>query len=233
MPGGYYYARGPVPGGLILSRAAENWYNWTMDTQFIIELVGYLGSAIVLISFLMTSVFKLRIVNTVGSLIFMTYALIIHSYPTAIMNFCLVLINIHFLWKMRHGGEKYELVPVDTHDDYLKYIIERQKSDILSFFPGIDLDPAKSDKAYIITCNGAPVGITMYREETPGEAYLTLDYTYPEYRDFSIGKFLVRQLKSLGIEKLIYQGPTENHLKYLNKLGFQLRGDRYEKDLKE
>ena len=55
-----------------------------------IEIVGYAGSALVLVSFLMTSVFKLRVVNTVGSIIFAIYALIIRSYPTAVMNIALV-----------------------------------------------------------------------------------------------------------------------------------------------
>ena len=64
-----------------------------MTKEMIIEAVGYLGSFLVLVSFLMTSVVKLRIVNTIGSLIFMIYALIIKSYPTAVMNACLVLIN--------------------------------------------------------------------------------------------------------------------------------------------
>ena len=58
-----------------------------MDSSAIIEAVGYLGSALVLVSFLMSSVVKLRVVNTVGSLIFTVYALIIRSYPTAVMNF--------------------------------------------------------------------------------------------------------------------------------------------------
>ena len=71
-----------------------------MNTHMLIEAVGYLGSLLVLVSMLMTSVFKLRVINTIGSCIFTVYALIIHSYPTALMNFCLVLINLHFLWKM-------------------------------------------------------------------------------------------------------------------------------------
>ena len=60
----------------------------------IIELVGYIGSILVLVAFLMTSVVRLRVVNSIGSLIFAISALIIQSYPTALMNFCLVLISI-------------------------------------------------------------------------------------------------------------------------------------------
>ena len=39
-----------------------------------IEIFGYIGSALVVVSMLMTSVVKLRVINTVGSLISGTYA---------------------------------------------------------------------------------------------------------------------------------------------------------------
>ena len=205
-----------------------------MDTKMIIELVGYLGSALVLVSFLMTSVFKLRVVNTVGSIIFMTYALIIHSYPTAIMNFCLVLINLHFLWKMRHTSHHYDLVKVEPGDSYLKYIISRQREDIEACFPGIQLNldggSEAPNRCYIITCQGAPVGITIGREEDE-VLNLVLDYSYPEYRDFSIGEFLVRKLREEGIHKLVYQGPTEHHMAYLSKMGFVNRDGRYIREI--
>ena len=71
-----------------------------MDRAILIECIGYLGSALVLVAFLMSSVVKLRVVNTVGSLIFAAYALIIRSYPTAIMNFCLVVINLNLMSHM-------------------------------------------------------------------------------------------------------------------------------------
>ena len=77
-----------------------------MNQSIIIELVGYLGSVLVVISMLMTSVKKIRIVNSCGAGIFAVYALIIHSYPTALMNTCLVLINLYTLAKMRAEKSK-------------------------------------------------------------------------------------------------------------------------------
>lgn len=71
-----------------------------MNTAMIIEMVGYLGSVLVVISMLMTSVRRLRVVNSVGAGIFTIYALIIQSYPTALMNFCLVVINVYHLIRM-------------------------------------------------------------------------------------------------------------------------------------
>ena len=67
----------------------------------IIEMIGYLGSILVVVSILMTSIVKLRIVNMLGSGISMVYALMIRSYPIAFMNLCLVIINIYNLIKLR------------------------------------------------------------------------------------------------------------------------------------
>ena len=98
-----------------------------METSKIfIEAFGYLGSALVLVSFLMVSVFKLRVVNSIGSIIFTIYAFIIHSYPTAIMNACLVMINIYYLIKMsRKTDKEYDFVKSDLNDSLLQYTIAK------------------------------------------------------------------------------------------------------------
>ena len=50
-----------------------------MENYAIIEIVG---SILVIISMLMSSVIKLRIINSIGCSVFAVYAIIIHSYPT-------------------------------------------------------------------------------------------------------------------------------------------------------
>lgn len=196
----------------------------------IIEIIGYTGSFLVLVSFLMTSVFKLRIVNTIGSVIFMIYALIIKSYPTAVMNFFLVLINIRFLWKMSHAEKSYDLVETKTSDDFFRYFLDQHKEDILKFFPDQTFDFDKDDTVYFICHDSNPLGLTVGKKNGD-ELDLLLDYSVPEYRDFSIGAFLFEKLSHKGIRKVRYSGSTDNHLDYLNKMNFVKNGDVYEKDL--
>lgn len=71
-----------------------------MHAAMIVEMAGYLGSVLVVVSMLMTSVRRLRVVNAVGAGIFTVYALLIQSYPTALMNFCLVVIDVYHLIRM-------------------------------------------------------------------------------------------------------------------------------------
>lgn len=57
------------------------------------ELFGYLGTALVLLSMMMTSVSKLRILNLSGSVISMIYAIVMNTWPVAALNFGMILIN--------------------------------------------------------------------------------------------------------------------------------------------
>ena len=201
-----------------------------MNTSTWIEIVGYVGSFLVLVSFLMASVFKLRIVNTIGSFIFMIYALIIKSYPTAIMNFCLVLINLHFLWKMSKDHKEYELIKVKKDDGFLKYVLGAYDADIRKCFPNIEVDPEKADEAYILCCQNKPAGVFLGKGSKE-KIDIMLDYSTPEYRDFSLGKFLMSELKKSGVGKLVYSGPAQHHAEYLEKTGFTKTEEGYVKVL--
>ena len=195
-----------------------------MTREMIIEGIGYLGSALVLVSFLMTSVVRLRIVNTVGSVIFCVYAFIIRSYPTAVMNLVLVLINLHFLWKVSRGRKDYDLLPIRADGELLKHMTERFGEDILHYFPGTDLAFPGADTAYVILCEEAPAGFLVGRREGT-RLELLLDYSLPKYRDYSIGRFLRSALPGEGFDRLCYEGADEHHLAYLRKTGFEKTGD--------
>ena len=188
-----------------------------------LEIAGYIGSALVLVSFLMTSVVKLRIVNMAGSLISFIYAMIIKSYPLALMNCALVFINLYFLWKIRRSKKDYVLVETDPEDPVLQHFLSKYREDIEKCFPGIDLGRLK-DYACLILCEEAPAGMVLGDRE--GEKLdLVLDYSLPRYRDYSLGKFLRESLPEKGITELRYAGPTENHLKYLEKMNFVQQTD--------
>jgi hypothetical protein len=205
-----------------------------MNSKILIEAIGYTGSALVLVSFLMVSVVKLRIVNSIGSIIFTIYAFIIKSYPTAIMNLCLVLINVYYLIKMSNTGENaraYDLVKASTDDSLFKYLINRQHDDILKFFPGIPLEFTGEDTAYVVCHDGTPVGVLVGESSQNGNLNILLDYSIPEYRDFSIAQYLMTRLKSEGFTTLTYNGPDEHHRDYLEKTGFTKNIDGYIKIL--
>ena len=66
------------------------------------EWVGYVAMAMVLVSFLMQSVIKLRIVNSVGCLLFVFYGIVLTpiSKPIIITNVAIFCINLYYLLKV-------------------------------------------------------------------------------------------------------------------------------------
>lgn len=68
-----------------------------------VEWVGYAAMATVLISFLMKSVNKLRIVNSFGCLLFVFYGVLLApiSKPIVVTNIAIFLINIYYLFKQK------------------------------------------------------------------------------------------------------------------------------------
>lgn len=66
-----------------------------------IEWIGYAAMAAVLISFLMKSVNKLRIVNSFGCLLFVFYGVLLEplSIPIIVTNAAIFFINTYYLLK--------------------------------------------------------------------------------------------------------------------------------------
>ena len=203
-----------------------------MDMKLILELIGYTGSMLVVVSMLMTSVVKLRIINTIGSVIFCGYAIAIHSYPTAAMQVCLIIINIVNLYKLNNTKKQYSAVNTSVSDGFLYHFLCANENDIKRYFP--DFSKAEPDDTImLITCREVPAGVFIAKDNGNGSFTVKLDYTTPAYRDCSAGKFLYKKLQTLGIKKLITETRIPTHAKYLHKMGFAQNGDseKFEKIL--
>ena len=62
-----------------------------------LEIFGYIGTALIIISMMMTSVTKLRLINICGSVISAIYSAHCHAWPVVVMNVCLICINTFHL----------------------------------------------------------------------------------------------------------------------------------------
>ncbi|MDO5411258.1 MAG: YgjV family protein [Lachnospiraceae bacterium] len=202
-----------------------------MSTHMMIEMIGYIGSVLVLISFLMSSVVKLRVINAVGGTIFSIYALIIQSYPTAIMNICLVAINIYYLARLKRNDRHYDIVDGAEKDAMLTYILNYYKEDIKKYFPEWNVQPGKADKAYVVCCDAVPAGVLIGKQQADGALEILLDYATPTYRDCSVGRALYKALPALGIRKLVFSRNSGMHEPYLKKMGFVQETSGYVKKL--
>lgn len=64
-----------------------------MDPKIALELFGYLGTGVLLLSFTMTKIKLMRAVNMVGCVISIIYAACISNMPTLVLNASIFVIN--------------------------------------------------------------------------------------------------------------------------------------------
>lgn len=197
--------------------------------QTLLTIIGYIGTAFVLASMLMSSVIKLRILNSIGSLVSLFYGLLIHAYPTVIMNAALLLINIYFLIKHAKTKAVYQMVISGPEDAHLLHFLDFYDKDIHTFFPGFKYD-GKADIVRFIYCENAPINVLIANKISDTEIEIKLDYSNPQYRDYSPGTFLFDSLEREGITKAVFRERAVNHEKYLLSVGFRkLEDGTYEK----
>ena len=91
-----------------------------MNGNLFLELFGYLGTALVLLSFVMHDIKWLRAVNMAGGTISLIYAICVNTMPVVVLNGSLILINgiqlARILRKEREIMEEKEKTDSETNN---------------------------------------------------------------------------------------------------------------------
>lgn len=75
-----------------------------MNIITLTEYLGYLASFVIMISFLMKNMITLRIINSIGGLLFIVYGVFLSmSIPIIVTNVFVVGVNIYYLAKHYQG----------------------------------------------------------------------------------------------------------------------------------
>lgn len=206
-----------------------------MDTQFIYELIGYLASALVAISLMMSKIVKLRIVNMLGAITFTVYGLLINSYPVAGVNAFIVFVNVYYLAQIYTSKEYFKLIQVSTSDEYLIYFLEFYENEINKFQPGFSYQPQDTDLCMIVLRDMIPAGVLIGETDEPKTLTVKLDFVIPRFRDFKIGRYLFHDKKDYflneGITTIRSKPVNKKHNKYLKQMGFRKDGVWYKLEL--
>ncbi len=183
-----------------------------MNWNVFLEIFGYIGTALVILSMLMTSVVKLRLINVCGSVISALYALWSSAYPVVLLNVCLVVINVFQLIRMRKKSIVLSHLCVAPNDKSLDYMLTFYADDIKRYFPDYNRE---NNEAHLVMCGSEIVGLLIGTRH--GERLdISVDYATPKYRDLSVSTYLYACLGELGIHELT---ATQNR-EYFAKMGF-------------
>ncbi len=179
------------------------------------EVVGYIGTALVILSMLMTSVVKLRILNICGSLLSVLYALEGQAFPVVLLNASLITINVIQLVRMRRKKTVFHEVKSAAGDPNLAYFLALHADDIEKYYPAYSFKDQGGGEVHLAYCGSEVVGVLIGRRD--GDCMtVELDYSTQKYRDLSVSKFLYEGLREGGVRTLT---ATQNAA-YFRRMGF-------------
>lgn len=205
----------------------------------VVEAVGWIGSAVLIVSLMQTRVMRFRVLNAASCVVLVFYNAVVGVWPMVAMNVVLVGINLWVIARLlreRHDARAYDAVPVGLAEPLLEHLLRRHAADVATFNPGLPEDPREdADHAFLVTVGDEIVGVVLSREGAePGVQQVVLDYVLPPYRDFTPGEFVFRPdgpFAALGTRYVVASPAMASSERYLRAVGFVRQGDRHVLDL--
>lgn len=190
------------------------------------EVIGYVGSALIVISLTRTSLLKFRLFGLAGSMTFLVYSLLIGAYPIAVVN--VVIIAIH-LWFIRNllsrDQEFFTILPVRAESRYLHFFLDFHRAEIARYQPEFTYEPTEPQISAFILRDAVPAGLFIGAVHGDGSIEVKLDFAVPAYRDFKAGSFLYSNRSGIFEDPACdtaWTAPgTKEHTAYLERLGFE------------
>lgn len=189
-----------------------------------IEIFGYFGTALVVISMMMTSVTKLRVINICGSIISATYAGIFNTWPIFVMNICLIVINTFHLVRSFLQKEQYSYVKTNYLDPTIERYINYYKKDIKKFYSSFNTQNLNNRDIYLIYSKSDIIGFIIGKTESQ-TLYIDLCYARKKYRYMIFTKIALTSLQKINIRVIKTNKQKTKFNKYLIKLGFKEQDD--------
>ncbi len=197
-----------------------------MDSSAFYEIIGYIASALVVISITQKSILKLRVIGLAGSVSFLTYGILIGAIPIVLVNVAAASIHVFFLRKLVwHKDEVFSVLHVGAHSRYLQNFLDFYHDDITSrFSPGFVYEPDPDQITALFLRDVIPAGLFIGRPHNDGSVEVIVDYAIPQYRDFKMAPYLYSDDSGLFVDqactRLWSDARTEVQADYLSRVGF-------------
>lgn len=192
-----------------------------------LDLLGYLASALIVTSMLMRSIVRLRMINLCGAATFSVYGFLLGAYPVGVLNLLTATINIVQLYRLRRRTEIFRILEVRPTAEYLRYFIQFEQRGIARYFPRFTYEPRETTLALIVLRDLIPAGVLL--GDIDGDTlHVQLDYVVAQYRDLKIARFLFLEsgfFRGRGIRRIVSGADNDSHARYLERVGFVLEGE--------
>ena len=201
-----------------------------MSAAAVYELIGYLGSALVVASLSMKSILRLRLVGLAGATVFCIYGLLISAYPIVITNLVIVAIHSYYLRQLLGSKPVFTVLEVRQGSRYLEHFIDHYLDDIrANVLPEFHYEPQPNRYRAFILRDMVPAGLFICDIDDSDTVRVQLDYVIPAYRDMKVSRFLYSSSSSIFADPRIthVESPpgTPQHRAYLERVGFSSVAD--------
>lgn len=196
--------------------------------ETLVEVIGYVGSALVILSLLQKSILRLRAIGLVASTTFLFYSIAIAAYPIAVVNVVAAAIHLYYLRKLvRRKNEVFTILRMRPESRYLEYFLEFYKDDIASRYqPNFVYQPAPNTLAVFLLRDMVPAGLVVAKVHGDSSFEVLLDYVIPQYRDFKLANWLYSEESGIFTEANCRCAwtriDTPQQEEYFTKVGFKL-----------
>lgn len=196
------------------------------------EIIGWTGSALVVISLIVPSVRRFRRMNLAGSLIATVYNIVFGIWPYAAMNAVITVIDAYWLYKLRtEDSRHYRVIPVDPASPLVGDFLSRHGESITQSYPQFDSAQLAGSRAFVTLHEDEIVGLFAYSVDG-GEGLIRLDFVTDRFRDLKPGKTLYADstIVTDGVERLVIASDATLDPSYFVSQGFSLIGERLVRD---
>lgn len=200
---------------------------------FWLEVIGWLGSAVLVWSLAQARVLRFRALNLVASVVLAGYNAALGVWPMVAMNTVIAGLDTYHLVRLlrsRDDEATYQVVEVGPDEEYLQHVLRQHAADIERHNPGFawaPADPTGHRAAFLVLRDIETVGVVLLSDHGGGEGAVELDYVLPRFRDFSVGKFVYRRdgLHRLGFTRLVASTRMLDGGHYFERVGFSPAAD--------
>lgn len=202
-----------------------------------LEMFGYIASALIGLSLMMSNIKRLRWINFYGAAALSVYGYYIDAYPVFILNGWIAIVDIYYLVRIYLVKDQFDLVKLESEKTPLFYLLkERYGKDIEKLCRNFKWHQLDDASVLLLFRNMKPVGLFAYKElDSAGKVEVLLDYIIPEDRDFKAAKFMFtgknNQLNQTGIQHMVVNPSDNAHAHYLNRVGFNKVNNQFELQL--
>ncbi len=194
----------------------------------ILELIGYLGSALIVISLTRSSVVRLRLWNLAGAAVFCVYAVLIQAWPVVALNVANIGINLWHLARMLRQQDFFELLDLGgNRTRYVERFLAFYAEDIARYIPGFDLGRLEAPSFVFVLRDMQPAALIIYTRPNRETACVELDFVVPRYRDLQCGRYFFEHMAPIlaeqGVKRYATRTSSDAHRSYLGQIGFSNR----------